>query len=226
MQSLKARLGFLSNPFISEARDALRAGAGYIRRHPAELLTLARNAAGLKLTVPLDALRWLAGHAPAGKGPRDVEIAAAPPALTVGATQELMGNAFRSTADIRIDEVRASTHELVVVLRVANLQLKALGAQDSPMANLFRAMDMSDPAALMNFMPQKSPAIVEAKKDRFVLDLMRVPKLAANPVLRRVVDILSPLVSILDVYTEADHLVVQLKLKPTGLSAAVAALRK
>lgn len=224
MQSLKARLGFLSNPL---PRDALRAGAGYLRRNPAELLTLARNAAGLRVTVPLDALRWLIDHAPRSpKSPKDVTLGAAPPAISVGMTSELMGNAFRVTNDIVVDEIRASTNELVVVIRVQNLGLKALGAQDSPMANLFKAMDMSDPAALMNFMPQKSPAIIEAKKDRFVIDLLRVPKIASHPAVRKALEVVTPLLSITEVKTEGDHLVVALKARPGGLSAALAALRK
>src|SRR5215470_1085994 len=128
MQSQKSRWSFLSNPL---PLDALRAGATYLRRHPGEIFTVARNAAGLRLTVPLDALRWLIEHLPAGKGPTDVALGAAPPAISVGMTSELMGNAFRATSDVRIEEVRAGTDELVLALRVENLNLKALGAQDS-----------------------------------------------------------------------------------------------
>jgi hypothetical protein len=75
-------------------------------------------------------------------------------------------------------------------------------------------------------MPKKSPAIVEANKNRFVLDLLKIPKLAANPVVRRLLEIVTPLLSIVDVRTEADHLVVALRARPAGLSAALAALRK
>ncbi len=224
MHSLKARLGFLANPF---PRDALRAGAGYLRRNPAELLTVARNAAGLRLTVPLDALRWLIEHLPRSpKAPRDIALGAAPPAVSVGLTSELMGNAFRVTNDLLIEEIRASQNELVLTVRVQNLALKALGAQDSPMANLFKAMDLSDPAQLLNMMPQKSPAIVEAKKDRFVIDLLRVPKIAAHPIVRKALEVVTPLLSITDVRTENDHLVVALKARAGGLSSALAALRK
>lgn len=219
-----ARLGVLSKPF---PRDALRAGADYLRRHPGVLLTVAKNAAGLKLTVPLDSLRWLVEHAPKSKkAPRDVALGAASPALSVAMTSELMGNAFRAGSDITIEEVRAGAEELVVKLRVDNLSLKALGAQDSPMANLFKAMDMSNPAMLVGMMPQKSPALVEAQKNRFTLDLLKVPKIAANPTVRRALEVLTPLLTVADLRTEDDNLVVALKAKPGGLSAALAALRK
>src|SRR5262249_40227399 len=179
-----------------------RAGAGYIRRRPGELLNVARNAAGLKLTIPLDALRWLDEHLPKGKSsPKDVVIGAASPALSFALTSELMGNAFRVGADVRVEELDAGPDRLQLVLRVANLTLKALGAQDSPMANLFRAMDLSKPAALLNFMPGRPPAIVDAKDDRFVVDLLKVPKIASNPMVRRLLEIVTPILSIGDVRT-------------------------
>jgi hypothetical protein len=224
LAGLRSRLAFLGKPF---PRDALRAGADYVRRNPGVLLTVARNAAGLKLTVPLDSLRWLVEHAPKNKkAPRDVALGTAAPALSVAMTSELMGNAFRAGSDVTVEELRAGPDELVVTLRVDNLSLKALGAQDSPMANLFKAMDMSNPAMLVGMMPQKSPALVEAKKNRFVVDLLKVPKIAANPLVRRALEVLTPVLSIADVRTEGDNLVVGLRAKPGGLSTALAAVRK
>src|SRR5262249_5533463 len=184
---------------------ALRATADYLRRRPGEIFTVARNAAGLKLTVPLDALRWLNEHLPKGpKSPKDVAIGSASPALSLAMTSELMGNAFRASADIRIEEVKASPDALQIVLRVGNLALKALGAQDSPMANLFKAMDLSKPAQLLNFMPQRPVALTEAKDDRFVVDLLKVPKIASNPVVRKTLEVVTPVLSITDVRTEND----------------------
>jgi hypothetical protein len=223
MQSLTDRLKFLKNPF---PREALRAGAGYLRRNPKEILSVAKHAAGLRLTLPLDALRWLLEKLPEGKGPRDVVIGAAPPAVTFAATSALMGNSFRVAADVRIDEIHAAPNELLLSLRVANLKLQALGAQDSPMANLFKAMDLSRPANLMSFLPQRPPALVEAQNDKFLVDLLKVPKIAANPLVRRALEIVTPVLTIGDVFTEEDRLVVSLKVRPGGLSTAMAALRR
>jgi hypothetical protein len=217
-------LSFLKSPI---PRDALRAGAGYLRRRPGEIITAARNAAGLKITVPLDALRWLDEHLPKKpKAPKDLVIGASAPALSFAITSELMGNAFRVGADVKVEEVTAGPDELRVAVRVANLSLKALGAQDSPMANLFKAMDLSKPAALLSFLPQRPPALVEAKDDRFVIDLLKVPKIASNPVVRRLLEVVSPVLSIADVRTENDHLVIALRASPAGFSAALAALRR
>jgi hypothetical protein len=224
MHSIRARLESLRNPL---PRAALRAGADYIRRRPGELLTVAKNAAGLRLTVPLDALRWLSEHMPKKPGaPKDLTLGAAPPALALGVTAELMGFPLRAAADVKIEEVRAGANELALTLRVKNLSLKALGAQDSPMANLFRAMDLSKPANLVNMMPARPPALVEVKDDRFTIDLLKVPKIASNPVVRRALEIMTPIMSIADVRIDDDHLVVALRARPGGLSAALAALRK
>jgi hypothetical protein len=217
-------LNFLKSPL---PRDALRASAGYIRRRPGELLNVARNAAGLKITLPLDVLRWLDEHLPKKPGaPKDLVLGAAPPSLSFAVTSELMGNAFRVGADVRVEEVKAGPDELQLAIRVGNMTLKALGAQDSPMANLFKAMDLSKPAALLNFMPHRPPAIVEAKDDRFVIDLLKVPKIASNPVVRRLLEVVTPVLSIGGVRTMGDHLVVALRARPAGLSSALAALRR
>jgi hypothetical protein len=222
--ALAQRLEFLKSPL---PMDALKASAGYLRRRPGELVTVAKNAAGLRLTIPLDALRWLNEHLnTSAKGPKDVSIAAAAPALALGATSQLMGNAFRVAADLRVEEVRAGADELQLVLRIGNLALTALGSKDSPMANLFKAMDLSKPGQLLSFLPARPPALVEAKDDRFVIDLLKVPKIAANPVVRRALEVVTPLLSIGEVRTEDDHLVIALRTRAGGLSAALAALRR
>jgi hypothetical protein len=223
LSALRSRLAFLGNPL---PREGLRAGLDYLRRHPGVILTTARNFAGLRLTLPIEALRWLVDHMPPSKkAPKDVALGTAPPAISVAATSELMGNAFRAGADVTVEDVRASTDELVVTLRVDNMTLKALGAQDSPMANLFKAMDMSNPAALLNMLPQRSPALIEAKKNRFVVDFLKIPKIASSPLVRRALEVVTPLLSIADVRTEGDLLTVGLRARPGGLSAALAALR-
>jgi hypothetical protein len=224
IENLMSRLSFLRNPF---PRDALKAGAGYLRRNPKEILSVARGAAGLRLVVPLDALRWLVDKMPSKKGPKDVVIGTAPPALSIGATSAIMGNSFRATSNIKIEDIQASTNELTVTLRVNGLKLEALGTQDSPMANLFKAMDLSKPANLLNMMPGgRPPALIDASGDRFVIDLLKVPKIASNPLVRRMLEIVTPLVQIGEVRTEDDRLIVSLRIRSGGLTQALAAFRR
>jgi hypothetical protein len=224
VENLKSRLKFLSNPF---PREALRAGAGYFRRKPKEILSVARAAAGLRVAVPLDALRWLVEKMPLKKGPTDVVIGAAAPAISLAATSELMGFQFRASADVKFEDIHATTNELLVSFRVGKLALNAMGDQNSPMANMFKAMPLDKPANLLSFLPGPKPAaLVEAQGDRFLVDLLKVPKIAANPVVRKVLEIVTPVLSIGEIRTEEDKLLVSFKVRSGGLSASLAALRR
>ncbi len=224
LHNLRSRLSFLKNPL---PRDALRAGVDYIRRNPGEILTVAKAAAGLRATVPLDALRWLSDHAPKGKkGPKDLVLGSAPPALSFGITSELMGSEFRASGEIIVEDIVAGPNDLRITIRVSNLKLQALAGDNTPMGNLFKAMDLTKPASLLSFLPSKPPAIVEASGDRFTLDLLKVPKIASNPVVRRALEVVTPVVAITEIRTENDHLVIGFRPKSGGLSSALAALRR
>ena len=224
LNALRHGLDALRKPF---PRDALRAGAGYLRRNPGELLSVAKNAAGMRLTVPMSALRWLLERMPQGKrSPKEVMLGTAPPALSLSAVLEFMGNQIRAGAHVKLDDVSLSPDALRLGLRISNMTLDPLNQKDGPMANLIKAMDLSKPGNLLTFLPQKPPVIVEAAGDRIVLDLLKVPKIAANPLVRRALEIMSPVLSVADVSTEGDHLVVSLKGNAAGVTTALAALRR
>lgn len=207
------------------ALEGLRAGLQHLARNPTEILTAAKHAAGLKIAVPLDALRWLAGHALSGKrAPKEVVIGANPPALSVAATVDLMGNAIRLETDVRIEEILATADELRVTLRLQNFKLNALDPT-SPAAMLFKSLDLTKPANLVSFLPSRPPALVEASGDKFVVDLMKVPKLAANPVVQRLLKVLTPVFVIRDLRTEGDHLIIAWRPTPSGVPSALAGLR-
>ena len=51
-------------------------------QHPTTMLSMARHALGLRVAVPLDALRWfIANTPPSKKAPQDVTITPRPPAI-------------------------------------------------------------------------------------------------------------------------------------------------
>src|SRR5687768_5917894 len=107
---------------------ALRAGFEYLKRNPTELLTVARHAAGFRMVVPLDVLRWvLANSPPNKKAPQDVVIGEKPPAITFGATIDLMGTKVRANAAIKVEELRLSPEELRVTLRLSDVKMEVIG---------------------------------------------------------------------------------------------------
>jgi hypothetical protein len=209
-------------------RSALRSAARHVVRNPLSVLNVARHALNLRLAIPLDALRWFVEHTPPGKkSPTDVTINAVPPAVHFGATLELMGSKLRASAAIKVEELRVDPDELRLMLRLSNVEMKVLDRSETPISGLIKsgALDLSKPGNLVNFMPKKPAALIEAKDDLLVLDLMRVPKLANNLRLRKLLQRLTPVMNVSALKTEGDYLIVALRATPAGFPRALAAAR-
>jgi hypothetical protein len=200
------------------------AATQYLKRHPEELVRAARNAAGFRFGVPLDAFRWLAGQATGKKAPRDIEIASEPPGLRVAATINAMGTEVRASGIVFIDRVEFSSEAFLIGLRLQQLALKVLDeTSDTPIAALIRsgALDLSRPGNLASFMPKRPAMLVEAKDDHVVLDLMKHPKLAKNPNIGRILGIIAPLIAVRAVESEPEHFDVVLAPFPDGFAEAI-----
>jgi hypothetical protein len=208
-------------------RELLRAAARYVRNNPRALVKAATDATRLRFGVPIVALRWAAGQMqPGKKAPKDVEVDTSPPALRFGATVDAMGTPVRASGAIRIDEVTLSTDSIRVGIRLNELKLVLLGESDSPVAILIKsgALDLSKPGNLVKVLPKRPPFIVEARDDRVVIDLLRVPAVAKSRGLRRALAVVTPLLGIRAIETDRDHLYVALRATPEGLREALAAL--
>jgi hypothetical protein len=210
-------------------RDLLQAAVDYVRKNPDEIVKAAVNAAGLRFGVPIAALRWLSSQAKLGKkAPKDIEIGSAPPALRLSASVDAMGTALRASAAIRVDEIDLASDQLRVGLRLSDVKLALLGESDTPVATLVKsgALDLSKPGNLVKFIPKRPPAIVEADGDRIVIDLMKVPAIADNPRLRRILSVVTPVLNVRAIETDRDHLYVALRATPRGFMRALEAFRE
>lgn len=208
-------------------RAMIQAAVGYVRKNPDEVVRAAVNATGLRFGVPIATLRWFAGQIQGAKAPKDVEISSAPPALRFSAVVDAMGTAVRASAAIKIDEVTITEDSLRVGVRLREVKLALVGDSESPVATLIKsgALDLSKPGNLVKFIPKRPAAVVEAEGDRVVVDLMKVPKLANDPRIRRALGILSPVLGIRAIETDRDHLYVKLRATPAGLPEALGKLR-
>ena len=209
-------------------RAALRSVGRFALSNPTTMFSIARHALGMRIAVPLDALRWfIANTPPSKKAPQDVTITSKPPAIALGATIDLMGATVRAGAAIRIEQIEVGGEQLRVKLRLSDVTMKVLGESLSPVAGLLRsgALDLSKPGNLAKFMPKKPDVLVEAHDDMLVLDLMKNPKIRANPTVRRVIETLTPVVQVAGLSTEGDFLIIQLKATPFGLPRALNAAR-
>lgn len=208
-------------------RDMLKAAVGYVRKNPDEVVRQAVNATGLTFGVPLATLRWFAGNIKGKKAPKDVEITSAPPAIRFSAVVDAMGTPVRASASVKIDEVTISPESVRIGIRLREVKLALAGESESPVATLIQsgALDLSKPGNLVKFIPKKPPAVVEAEGDRIVLDLMKVPKLANDPRVKRILNVLSPVLGIRAIETDRDHLWIKLRATPAGLPEALGKLR-
>lgn len=209
-------------------KELLRVAGNYLKAHPEEIWRLVKGVAGLRAGVPMDALRYLVREFATGeKAPKDVVLEAAPPGLRASLTVSAMGTPLRVSLVVYVEEIDISQEAMRFVLRLEGLKLDVLGDASTPIAGFIKsgALDLSKPANLVNIMPKKPAALVDAKDDRVTLDLMKIPKIAQNPKLQRALPVLLPVVGLSAIQTKDDHLDVHLKLRVSGVPEAVAAAR-
>lgn len=218
----------MSNKAKLDPKVLLKKAGSYLKEHPDEILRALRSALGLRIGIPMDALRFAAREFVVGKkAPKDVVIEASPPGLRLSATVDAMGTPLRASLILYVEQIELTTDTLKLVVRINDLSLDVLGEANSPIAGLLKsgALDLSKPGNLVAFMPKRPPALVDAKDDRLTVDLMKVPKVAEDLRLRKALQITTPVLGVAGISTEDDHLDIQLRADLNGVPAAVAAIR-
>lgn len=206
--------------------EVLAAIGQYLAQHPDELTRIARNAAALKVGVPLAALRWLVARGKGRRLPTDVVVEAVPPGIRLGATLELMGATLRASSVVFVEGVRLSSDELRFELRFSEAEISLLDQSSSPLAALIRsgALDLTKLGNLVAVMPRRPAFLVEAKGDRVVVDLKRHPALSSERA-ELLLRLITPVITVTGVSTAPEHLELELALFERGVRAAIEALR-
>jgi hypothetical protein len=208
--------------------ELLKSAGRYAASNPRLVGDIARHALSRRLAIPLDLVRWAVTLIPGGdKAPKDVTVIPQPPALGLGATSNIMGTELRVDASLVIDAIDATTEAVKITLRVKDLRASVLNNLQGNLAKLLAsgALNLSKPASLLNFVPKRPPAILEAKDDRFVIDLLKFPQLAANAAFQKALRTVTPVLAIGDIRTEGDLLVIGLRTNARGLRESLAGLR-
>ncbi len=174
--------------------EAARAAAQHVLSNPYEIVRVAKHALGLRLPLPLSGLRWLAGRIGGDKAPKDLQIDSVPPGIRFAASLELMKTPVRASGVVYIEDIRINDDEIRVEVRLSDVALRLTGESETPVATLIKsgALDLSKPGNLVAVMPKRPKAIVEARDDRIVLDLMNVPKLGGSKRVRDILSVLTP----------------------------------
>ena len=113
-------------------------------------------------------------------------------------------------------------------IRLSDVKLALIGDSDAPVATLIKsgALDLSKPGNLVKHIPKRPAAIVEAEGDRIVIDLFKVPAIAKNARVRRILSVITPVLGIRAIETDRDHLYVALRASPAGIGRALEAIRE
>lgn len=206
----------------------LRHATDYLKQHPEEILRILRGLLSLRFGVPMDALRYFAREFGGGpKAPKDVVIEAVPPGIRFAATVDAMGTPLRAAAVVYIEELDVGIEQIRIGIRIEGLNLTVLGDASSPIAGLIKsgALDLSKPGNLVAFMPKRPAALVDAKDDRLVIDLMKVPKIAESSKLKQALGVVTPVLAVRALKTKDDHLDLHLAADLSGVPLAIAAAR-
>ncbi len=182
---------------------------------------------GLRFGVPIAGLRWLATQGGDG-GPKDIEIDPDPPGIRVAATLDMMGTSVRALTSIFIERIRASDEELRLEIRLEGTTLRVLDEDaESPVAALIRsgALDLTKSGSLAAHMPKVGRLLGDSTGNRLVIDLMKHPKIGKNKVARRMLGLVSSLVTVHGVESDEGHLDVLLRALPRGVGGAARAVR-
>ena len=212
---------------MSLRRQALEAASSYLRQNPTELSRAVFNLIGLRVGVPLDALRWMLERVARSGSVKDPVLHEVPPGMRITATFDLMKTPVRGSAVVYIDRMAFSPSQLRIETRLEEIWLEVQGDVQSPIAALLRsgALDLSKPGNLAKFMPKRPPVLVESHDDIIVLDLMQNPKFASNDRVRGILGTLTPVVNVSGLSTEGDFLILQLRASPFGIPRALNAAR-
>ncbi len=212
---------------MSQAEAILDTARRYFKRNPAELGRVLRSALGLRLGVPLDAVRWLAAQAEESGKAEDIVIEAVPPGFRVEATIDLMHTPVRAGAVVYIERVRINGRELRVEIRLEQVKLALAGESDSAVAMLIKsgALDLTNPGNLVKHMPKLPPFLIEARDKRIVLDFMQHPKIAESPLALHAISLLTSWVTLHGVETDESHIDVSFRALPEGVRHAARAVR-
>lgn len=204
----------------------LRAGLGYFTKNPRTIVSAAREAARLRFTIPLDVIRVGLGKI-RSKAVGEFSVASEEPGLRLGLVARLMGNELRIHAVVLFDEITLGPNLLRVAVRINGLTVEPQGNVAGPISALLAsgAIDLAKPGNLMGFLPKKPAMIADAKDDRFVLDLLQLDALRENPRVQKALAMLTPVLTIRDVQTRGEALLVGVRLHASGLPLLIAALR-
>jgi len=195
---------------------------------PAETLRLLKQALGGRISIPLSTIRSRAAQV-ADKVALEIEPAS--PGLRIRGEAHALGAPIGFAARIDADGVHIEGERRTVIIRLSEVELSTSEDAPGPLADAIRngKIDTDNPATLIGNMISLPDVIVEAKGQDVVLDLMRVPAIQRDEMLRASIAAATSYLCVKGIRISGDTIELQLGLLPGGpkqaaLSTARAAL--
>jgi len=191
-------------------------------------LRLLLQALGGRISIPLSSIR---GRLAQLSEKVALEIEADSPGLRVRGEAHALGAPIDFAARIDAEGVHVESEHRTIRIRLSDVELSTSEDAPGPLADAIRngMIDTGNPATLIGNMISLPDAIVEAKGQDIVVDLMRVPAIQKDEMLRAAVAAATSYLCVTGIRVSDDAIELQLGLLPGGareaaLSTARAAL--
>jgi len=198
------------------------------RLAPGQALRLLMQALGGRISIPLSSIR---GRLAQLSEKVALEIEADSPGLRVRGEAHALGAPIDFAAHIDAEGVHVESEHRTIRIRLSDVELSTSEDAPGPLADAIRngMIDTGNPATLIGNMISLPDAIVEAKGQDIVVDLMRVPAIQKDEMLRAAVAAATSYLCVTGIRVSDDAIELQLGLLPGGareaaLSTARAAL--
>lgn len=190
-----------------------------IRTKPEQALRTIAQALGGRVSIPLGFIR--SRLAPLSeKVALDVEPAS--PGLRVSGAAQALGAPIRFAARIDADGVRVQGDARIVRIRLSEVKLSTDADAPGPLAEAIRTgmIDTDNPATLIGNMISLPDTIVEAAGQDVVIDLMKVPAIENDEMLRAAVIAATSYLCVTAIRVSDDAIELQVGVLPGGMREA------
>lgn len=198
------------------------------RLDPAQALRLAMQAFGGRISIPLSLVQSRLAELSEKVA---LEIEPASPGLRVQGEAHALGAPISFAARIDADGVHIEGERRTIRIRLSEVELSTREDAPGPLADAIRngMIDTNNPATLIGNMISLPDMIVEAQGQDVVVDLMRVPAIQRDEMLRAAVAAATSYLCVTGIRVSDDAIELQVGLFPGGareaaLSTARAAL--
>jgi len=198
------------------------------RLNPGQALRLLLQGLGGRISIPLSVIR---GRLAEMSEKVALEIEPASPGLRIRGEAHALGAPIAFAARIDADGVHIEGERRTVTIRLSEVELSTSDDAPGPLADAIRngMIDIDNPATLIGNMITLPDMIVAAKGQEVVLDLMRVPAIQRDEMLRAAIAAATSYLCVRGIRISDDAVELELGLLPGGpkeaaLSTARAAL--